>query len=330
MNLWGIYHKDIPDFLRLLSQMDAMQRLGDVGMNCGCEYTAFDRFSGLQPYSRLDHSMGVALIVWHFTADKAQAAAGLLHDIATPVFAHTVDFLNGDHLKQESTESATEKMILADPQLRKILQENGIDAEQVTDYHQYPIADNDAPGLAADRLEYTLGNGVNYGFITSQQAKALYDDLVVGINEKQQQELMFASRERALEFAALALRCSKVYISDEDRYAMQSLAEILKEALYTGVLTRQDLYTRETQVVEKLKDSALADSWQQFCACRQLLRGDAPGNGDGWYQILAKKRYINPYIRNIGRASVIEPPFGEELAAFLATPQTIWLKGVSE
>ena len=328
MNLWEIYRKDIPDFLRLLAQTDAMQRLGDVGMNCGCEYTSFDRFSGLQPYSRLDHSMGVALIVWHFTADKAQSAAGLLHDIATPVFAHTVDFLNGDHLKQESTERATEKMILADLQLRKILQENGIEAEQVADYHQYPIADNDAPGLAADRLEYTLGNGVNYGFITHQQAKLLYEDLVVAENEKHQPELMFTSRERALEFAVLALYCSKVYVSDEDRYAMQALAQLLKDALDTGILTEKDLYTRETPVIEKLKASCLAPHWQQFCTCRQLMYSDKPKNGDGWYQIPAKKRYIDPYIRDTGRVTTLELAFAAEMAAFLEQPQTVWLKGV--
>ena len=84
MNLWGIYHKDIPDFLRQLAQTDAMQRLADVGMNCGCEYTAFDRFSRLQPYSRLDHSMGVALIVWHFTADKTQSAAAASRSAELP------------------------------------------------------------------------------------------------------------------------------------------------------------------------------------------------------------------------------------------------------
>ncbi len=328
MNLLGIYHKDIPDLLRQLSQADAMQRLSDVGMNCGCEYTSFDRFSGLQPYSRLDHSMGVALIVWHFTADKTQAAAGLLHDIATPVFAHTVDFLNGDHLKQESTESATEKMIFADPQLRKILQENGIDVEQVTDYHLYPIADNDAPGLAADRLEYTLGNGVNYGFITRQQAKALYEDLVVDTNEKHQPELMFAGKEQALGFARLALRCSKIYVSDEDRYAMQALAQLLKDALDAGILTREDLYTRETPVTQKLLSSCLATRWQQFCSYRQLLHAAQPKSGEGWYQIFAKKRYIDPYIRGQGRVSEVVPAFAKEMTAFLNQPQTGWIKGV--
>lgn len=88
-----------------------MQRLKDIGMNCGVEYTAFDFFSNIVPYSRYQHSIGVALIVYHFSHDLRQTVAGLLHDIATPVFAHTIDFYHQDHLKQESTELDTKKVI---------------------------------------------------------------------------------------------------------------------------------------------------------------------------------------------------------------------------
>ena len=35
--------------------------------------------------------------------------AALLHDIATPVFAHVIDFLNNDYEKQESTEAETKR-----------------------------------------------------------------------------------------------------------------------------------------------------------------------------------------------------------------------------
>ena len=95
MNLWEIYHGEIPGFLREVAETEVMQRLKHVGMNCGCEYTSFPLFQGCGPYSRFDHSMGTALIVWHFTVDRTQAMAGLLHDIATPVFAHVIDFLRG-------------------------------------------------------------------------------------------------------------------------------------------------------------------------------------------------------------------------------------------
>ena len=87
MRLWDIYHSNIPDFLLEAAQTAAVQRLQDVGMNCGCEYTGFPQFERLERYSRYDHSMGVALILWHFTGNTEQAMSGLLHDIATPVFA---------------------------------------------------------------------------------------------------------------------------------------------------------------------------------------------------------------------------------------------------
>ena len=96
MKLWDIYHCDVPDFLADAAKTPVLERLQDIGMNCGCEYTNFSLFKDISPYSRYDHSMGVALTVWHFTGDMVQAMSGLLHDIATPAFAHVVDFLRGD------------------------------------------------------------------------------------------------------------------------------------------------------------------------------------------------------------------------------------------
>ena len=99
-----------------MAETPAIRRLQRVGMHCGCEYTAYPIYrDAVAPYSRHTHSLGTAAIVWHFTHDLKQAAAGLLHDIATPAFAHVVDFLNGDHLRQESTEDHTRAMIASSP-----------------------------------------------------------------------------------------------------------------------------------------------------------------------------------------------------------------------
>lgn len=89
-----------------------MKRLKDIGMNCGLEYTRYPIYRHLtKPYFRYEHSVGTALIVWHFTQDRAQTIAALLHDISTPVFAHVIDFLNEDHLTQESTEGPTRRVM---------------------------------------------------------------------------------------------------------------------------------------------------------------------------------------------------------------------------
>lgn len=312
--------------MRECARTPAVLRLRDVGMNCGCEYTSFPRFRGLEPYSRFDHSLGAALIIWHFTADPAQAVAGLLHDIATPVFAHVVDFMRGDYLKQEATEAGTADMIAASAELQAVLKKYGLCSGAVSDYHRYPIADNDSPGLSADRLEYTMGNSINYGFCTAERAEAWYRDLVVGTNETGQPELTFQTAETAEDFALTALRCSEVYVSDEDRYSMQMLAELLRDAVSRGVITENDLYTTEPQIISRLlSDKAMAVGWSNFCAYREILRREQPGTEENWRKISAKKRYIDPQVLHQGRVSTVSPVFAAKLCTFLRQNQASWL-----
>lgn len=312
--------------MRECARTPAVLRLRDVGMNCGCEYTSFPRFRGLEPYSRFDHSLGAALIIWHFTADSAQAVAGLLHDIATPVFAHVVDFMRGDYLKQEATEVGTADMIAASAELQAVLKKYGLCSGAVSDYHRYPIADNDSPGLSADRLEYTMGNSINYGFCTAERAEAWYRDLVVGTNETGQPELTFQTAETAEDFALTALRCSEVYVSDEDRYSMQMLAELLRDAVSRGVITENDLYTTEPQIISRLlSDKAMAVGWSNFCAYREILRREQLGTEENWRKISAKKRYIDPLVLHQGRVSTVSPVFAAKLCTFLRQNQASWL-----
>lgn len=327
--LHPIYHETLPPLLAELAQTPPMARLKAVGMNCGCEYTAFPRFQRGRSYQRHAHSLGVGLIVWHFTGDPAQAAAGLLHDAATPPFAHVVDFLRGDHLTQEATESGTREIIETSPELQSVLKKYGLTTDQVADYHIYPIADNDSPRLSADRLEYTLGNARNYGFLTRDQIAALYSDLTVSSNEAGEPELCFRHRDPALTFARNALACARVYVSPEDRYAMQALSDLLGRALAEGVLTPGDLRGTEPPLIRKLTASDLASDWRQFCAMSRILTVPTPPDSRPWRQVPAKKRRIDPLISGQGRASDLDPDFAEDLRSFLAEPQTAWLLGTA-
>ena len=191
MDYHSIYRCRTPAFLRRLCDTPPLRRLADVGMNCGCEYTAFPRFASIGRYTRLEHSLGAALIVWRFTRDEKQAAAALLHDIATPVFAHVVDFLRGDYLEQTATECGTAELIRTSAEIGEILRELSLCAGDVEDYHRYPIADNDSPRLSADRLDYTCGNAVNFGLSTREELGELLADLRVGENEYGEAELVF-------------------------------------------------------------------------------------------------------------------------------------------
>lgn len=326
--LWPIYHPRIPPVLRHLSATPPMARLRQVGMNCGCEYTDFPRFRHLAPYSRFRHSVGVGLIVWHFTHDAAQAAAGLLHDISTPVFAHVVDFLRGDHLTQTATEHGTAALIAASPEICRVLAAHGLTLEQVCDYHRYPVADNDAPRLSADRLEYTLGNAVNYGFLSMNRARALYRDLTVIPNEDGAPELAFRTRSAASAFTAAALNCARVYVADEDRFAMEALAWLLRRALDRGVLDPADLKATEPQVIAKLlADPVCGPLWSRFRSFARLRRAAERPDGGEWYQVAAKLRWIDPLAAGAGRVSRWDTDLAAEMEAFRRTDFSPWLSG---
>lgn len=119
-SLYNLYHEFIPDYVQDIMKTSLFQRLKDVGMNCGMEYTQFEPFKDCRGVSRYNHSIGVALIVYHFTHDKHQTIAALLHDIATPVFAHVIDFMYHDYTNQEATENLTEMMIKENKELHSI------------------------------------------------------------------------------------------------------------------------------------------------------------------------------------------------------------------
>ena len=324
--LWTIYHSEIPEFLQEFAATPPVERLKSVGMNCGCEYTKFPLFEEIRPYSRFDHSFGVALIVWHFTESMEQALAGLFHDVTTPVFAHVVDFLNGDHLRQESTEAGVAECLASSPEIMGLLRQYGLTLEQVSDYHRYPIADNDSPALSADRLEYTLGNLFNYGFADLDQICGFYEDLIVGTNERGETELVFRTLDQAAGFTKAALRNSRVYVADEDRFAMQALADLLREALERGVIGRKELWTTEPEILQKLKaDPVCGEEWKRFCAYSSILRMHERPESGYWVSIGAKKRWIDPLFPGKGRVSQWDACIREEIEAFQTLDFSAWL-----
>ena len=327
MNVEKMYGSHLPEIISEGIRAREIQRLRQVGMNCGCEYTSFPLFQPMKEwYTRYDHSIGTALIVWRFTRSPAQTLSALFHDIATPCFAHVVDFMQNDHMKQESTEDRTREIIAGSEYLGSVLLKYGLKVDDVADYHQYPIADNDSPQLSADRLEYTFGNLINFGKCTEAQITGMLDDLTVGKNESGEEELMFRTFEQARIFAFGALEMGKIYVSEEDRFSMQALAELLKDAVRQNVISMRDLWTDEPSVIRKLcADPEFRERWIYFRGYREIVH-----NREDGIIVRAKKRYIDPAVDGRGRMSTLDPEFKEAVTNFLNESQETRLSGISD
>lgn len=326
MNLCSIYHHEIPTFIQEFANTPSMLRLKQVGMHCGCEYTNFPIFRNLDKYTRYDHSLGVALIIYHFTQDIKQSVAGLFHDIASPSFSHVIDFLNNDHLTQESTEDGTYEIIDKDVEIQKLLRKYQLTTTDVCDYHMYPIADNDTPLVSADRLEYTLNNMINFDYANMECISAIYQNIIVSTNEHDEMELQFKDVYYANTFALGSLFCSKIYVSDPDRYSMQYLAELLKTAIEYKIIQYHDLYQDEPYIIHKLETSILQTQWNHFKQLTTMYTNTTQSSED-YRKIFAKKRYINPYIQNKGRLTSIDTNYAYQLQQFLDYSFDYWILG---
>ena len=251
---------DWPPFLDKYLKLPVLQRLAGVGLLCGTDWTPLykNRFY----YSRLDHSKGVALIVWHFTHDKAQTIAGLLHDISTPVFSHVSDFRKGDALTQTATEEPTARIIRGDAELGRLLAEDGLTASQVEDYHIYPIADNEIPQLSADRLEYMFPSGMALdGSWTMEEICRCYNDLTILKNEEGRDELGFRSLEVAELYCEHFCMIGHILQLNENKLTLQLLGQIMNMAEKAGLLSESDFMTlSEREVIERLDDYTKHDS----------------------------------------------------------------------
>ena len=291
----------IPDFLWDYINTPEMQKQNGISVSCG---TIYSKMYNQIWYSSLDHSIAVALIVWNFTKDKKQTLAGLFHDIATPVFKHTIDFMNGDYETQESTEELTTKIIENSQEIMSLLNRDNIKVEEVDNYHIYPIADNDTPQLAADRLEYTLSNGLG---VTEKlwgldEVKEIYQNIEIQKNEDGIEELGFKDKEKAEKFVHTMSKLSCLYRKIETKFSMQFLADIMKEMSKQNLITKKDLYKyQEKDIIEKIENCKYANISKCFKLWKnatKINQSDEPVNDKYCVNIdKVKVRYINPLVK---------------------------------
>ena len=197
------------------------------------------------------------------------------------------------------------------------------------DYHRYPIADNDSPRLSADRLEYTLGNAHLVFHCPKAELKRIFDDIFVGKNEENVDELCFAHAEIADIFTQLSLRQSEWFVSDEDRFSMQALADLLRVARQRNVLTVDDLYLDEPHVIALLlSDPVLAARWQDYRRITGTQSGAQKPEGTYVVKIAAKKRSIDPLVQTsdgLRRFTTVNADYASKLAAFRADDFDRWV-----
>lgn len=306
LDYFNVLEPNFPEWLNDYIETKELLKQRYISMTCGTIYS--DLFESEFFFSSLDHSVAVALIVWHFTHDKKQTLSGLFHDIATPVFKHCVDFLNGDYMTQESTEDLTSKIISSSKEIMDLLKRDNIKLEEVDDYHIYPVADNDTPKLSADRLEYSLSNALlTYKLLNIDEIKKIYNDVILDKDEEGTLELSFKSKGTALEFVKITSKLSIIYREDRTRYSMQLLADIIKKLNEDRLITKEDLYNKkESEIIEIIENSKYKDIFNIWKNAKNVKVSKEKPKNVYFVHHGAKIRYIDPLVNKKRMSSISE------------------------
>ena len=308
----NILEPNPPEFLQKYYELPMLQRLKNVGLLCGTDWTTLykNRFY----YSRFDHSVGVALIIWHFTHDKAQTISGLLHDVSTPVFSHVSDFRKGDALTQTETEDSNESIIRSDRNFDALLAGDALTVEMVEDYHKYPIADNEIPQLSSDRLEYMFPSGMALdGSWDLPAVQRAYEDLEVLRNEEGLPELGFKTLEIAEDYTRRFCMFGHILQLNENKLTLHLLGEIMNRAVKDGILSEADFMKKsEAEIIGTLDKelsqnptafsedrSKLARLYKTFRTMTKIEHTQTPLDENEYFciNLKVKQRYINPLVK---------------------------------
>lgn len=296
-----ILSDEFPEFLYDYINTPEMQKQAGISVSCG---TIYSKMYNQMWYSSLDHSVAVALIIWNFTKDKKQTLSGLFHDIATPVFKHTIDFMNKDYEKQESTEELTTKIITESEEIMSLLNRDGIKVEEVADYHIYPIADNDTPMLSSDRLEYTLSNalGATEKIWGLNEIEEVYKNIEIQENEEGIQELGFKDIQVAEKFVHTMSILSRLYRREKTVFSMQLLADIMKKMSDSNMISVDDLYKlSEKEIIEKIEncnDENITKCFNSWRNANEICISEEKPTNKYFVSIEKMKvRYINPLVK---------------------------------
>ncbi len=241
-SIYGTFTITEPVLIELINSKP-MQRLKGIA-----QYGLPPEYYHHQGYSRYDHCLGVMLLLRKLGAPLQEQVAGLLHDVSHTAFSHIIDWVLGDRKKEDYQDQNHEKYIRS-TEIPAILEKYGFDVAVIFDEHKYPLLEQPAPNLCADRVDYALREFLDWAApeIVSYCLKALM---------VQDYKMVFSSQDAAEKFSRTYLKCQTEHWGDAEtviRYSL--LADALKRALEIKVISLEDLYQDDQHVLQKMKSS---------------------------------------------------------------------------
>ena len=313
--IYGDFEIHSPALLDLL-QTRALQRLRGV-----LQHGITGLIGITRPTSRFEHSLGVCWLVWHFGGTLDAQIAALLHDISHTAFSHVIDYVVDNHDHQSYHEDK-KTWFVAQSDVPATLARHGIDLDMALHEEAYPLLEQPAPRLCADRLDYFLRDGIDLGLATLAQVQAALAALVVADGRIVTADLAVA---RWLADTYIAAD-QKSWANFREVGVYEVTARAIKIALKSGAISEADFWLTDAELWRKLCDIRDADLQRQLA----LISPDTRFEWDEvspTFRVSTKLRTIDPDVLIAGRLwplSELDADFARRRADYLSRNTGKW------
>ena len=313
--IYGQSLLDSPTILAAI-ESDAVQRLKGVLQH---GITALLGIS--QPVTRFDHSLGVMLLVRRLGGSPQEQLAALLHDVSHTAFSHVMDHVF-DSAGSQSFHDHVQAEYVAGSDLPALLAGLGIDWQDLLDEERYPLLEQPAPALCADRLDYSLRDAVELGLLTPADIQHILDHLVV-----HQGRIVMDDVDAALLLADAYLQADDASWANWREVGLYEVtANAIRRGMEVGAIGDKDIWGTDEVVWQKLLQHEDAELQRRVA----LVHPDTgfvwdEANPDFW--VSTKLRTIDPDVLQDGECCPLStwlPAYGERRQAYLARKQGPW------
>lgn len=249
--IYGKLKIEEPVILELIKS-PSLQRL--KGISQGAHSPIFFKILNL-PFSkcrvfRFEHSLGVFILLRIFNAPFEEQISGLIHDVSIPVFSHAVDYAikEGSEINHSFHDSIHKKFV-KNTEIPKILKKFGLKIDKILNDENFPLKERPLPDLCADRIDYSIRDGVAYGIISKEKAKLFIQSLQVIKNR-----WVFKNLKIAQDFAKFYKTMNDNFYSGLASALMfRTVGDFLSYSLKKGIISREDLFKTDKIVLKKIE-----------------------------------------------------------------------------
>lgn len=199
-------------------------------------------------HTRLEHSIGVMLLIRQLGGSEIEQVAGLLHDISHTAFSHVGDYVF-DNTEENYHEQIFEE-VLKSSDIPEILSWHGYHVDEVIK-GTFNILEQPMPKLCADRLDYTLRDSYHAGLVSRKDVKDFISSLtiengVIIVENPEKAEWINNLYKKLIE---------EVFNFPLHVYANRKLTELIKVGLQRNELVHSDLFKDDTYLLNKIRST---------------------------------------------------------------------------